>query len=154
MSIELSNTRSNRAKYGGFGPMLKKAGFRRFKSKMSTLWSLLKSGGHLSVEQARLGSVPTKVSSAAVNPSQSPSPGGVTHSVATEMQSAVSQASPNESPSAFSWPGFAVPGQLSLPVQPDGPPLGAPGSQTPSPSASTCASEQPLVSQQAQQSVS
>src|SRR3990172_7372601 len=85
-----------------------------------------------------------------------------TSSVNWSLSSSVSQASPDASPgrgapksiapaalrdaSVLLWPVLGVAGQLSVPVQGPGPPLGAPGSQTPSPSASTSAWEQPPAS--------
>src|SRR3972149_969002 len=63
--------------------------------------------------QATAGSVPMAPSSASVQPSQSPSSGGTSQTVATDGQ--LSQASPHWSPSVFSWPGLAASGQLSAP---------------------------------------
>ncbi len=58
----------------------------------------------------------------------------------------MSQASPTPSVSLSVWSALGTVGQLSEPVQPEGPALGAPTLQTPSPSESTWASEQPLAS--------
>src|SRR3989304_4618159 len=82
----------------------------------------------LSVSGSR-GSVPTVASLVSMRPS---------------LSSSGSQTFPMESPSVFSWFAFALLGQLSLVrEQPEGPPLAAPGLQTPSASGSTCSSEQP-----------
>jgi hypothetical protein len=59
----------------------------------------------------------------------------------------LSHESPTPSPSASACDRLAVFGQLSVPLQPGGGPLeGAPAVQKPSPSGSTCASEQPRPS--------